>query len=74
MQSEVHFLSEHDPDRIAKNAGLSIPVVYNTNAYESVETIRAYEGLVDVYLPDLKYVDPRLSLKFSHAMTRTKPG
>ena len=41
--------------------------MYNTNAYETVETIRAYEGLVDIYLPDLKYVDPRLSLKFSRA-------
>ena len=53
--------------RLAKNDGLSIPVVYNTNAYETVETVRAYEGLADIYLPDLKYVDPRLSLKFSRA-------
>lgn len=53
--------------RLAKSEGLSIPVVYNTNAYETVETVRAYEGLVDIYLPDLKYVDPRLSLKFSRA-------
>ena len=52
---------------LAKQNGLSIPVVYNTNAYETVETIRAYEGLVDLYLPDLKYVDPRLSLRFSRA-------
>lgn len=53
--------------RLAKAEGLSVPIVYNTNAYESVETIRAYEGVVDIYLPDLKYVDPRLSLKFSRA-------
>ena len=53
--------------RLAKAQGLSIPIVYNTNAYETVETIRVYEGLVDIYLPDLKYVDPRLSLKFSRA-------
>lgn len=53
--------------RLAKNDGLIIPVVYNTNAYETVKTVRAYEGLVDIYLPDLKYVDPRLSLKFSRA-------
>ena len=53
--------------RLAKENGLSIPVVYNTNAYETVETIRAFDGLVDIYLPDLKYVDPRLSLKFSRA-------
>ncbi len=53
--------------RLAKADGLSIPVVYNTNAYETVETVQSYEGLVDIYLPDLKYVDPRLSLKFSRA-------
>ena len=53
--------------RIAKDSGLSIPVVYNTNAYETVGTVRAFEGLIDIYLPDLKYVDPRLSLKFSRA-------
>ena len=56
-----------DALRRAKDEGLSIPVVYNTNAYETVETIRAYEGLIDIYLPDLKYFDPRLSLKFSRA-------
>ena len=52
---------------LARRNGLSIPVVYNTNAYETVDTIRAYEGLVEIYLPDLKYADPRLSLKFSRA-------
>ena len=53
--------------RLAKNDGLSIPVVYNTNSYETVDTVRTFEGLVDIYLPDLKYVDPRLSLRFSRA-------
>ena len=53
--------------REAKRNGLSIPVVYNTSAYETVDTIRSFEGLIDVYLPDLKYVDPRLSGRFSHA-------
>ena len=41
--------------------------MYNTNSYETVETIRAYEGLIDIYLPDLKYVDARLSQAFSRA-------
>lgn len=53
--------------RDAKNNGLVIPVVYNTNAYETVETIDAFWGLVDVYLPDLKYHDSRLAARFSHA-------
>lgn len=53
--------------RRAKAEGLTVPVLYNTNAYESVETIRAYEGLVDLYLPDLKYHDDRLAVRFSKA-------
>ena len=50
---------------LARRRGLSIPVVYNTNAYELVPSLRALEGLVDVYLPDLKYVTPALSARFS---------
>lgn len=44
---------------------LGIPVVYNCGGYESVETLRALEGLVDVYLPDLKYLDGTLSANYS---------
>lgn len=43
----------------------SLPVVYNTNAYESVENLKMLEGLVDIYLPDLKYVSSKLSFEFS---------
>ena len=39
----------------AKNQGLSIPIVYNTGSYESPEALRHLDGLVDIYLPDLKY-------------------
>ena len=53
--------------QLARREGLKIPIVYNTGSYETVETIHAYEGLVDIFLPDLKYFDPRLSLRFSHA-------
>lgn len=53
--------------RLAKAAGLTLPVVYNTSSYERVETLRMMEGLVDVYLPDLKYVDRQLSGRYSHA-------
>ena len=52
---------------LAKRQGLTLPVIYNTSAYEETETIRSLEGYVDVYLPDLKYVDPILSRKYSHA-------
>ena len=51
----------------AKKAGLKLPVVYNTSAYEEVETLRMLEGYVDIYLPDLKYVDNCLSRNYSHA-------
>lgn len=43
------------------------PVVYNSGGYERVETLRALEGLVDIYLPDLKYVDSAVSLRYSGA-------
>lgn len=51
----------------AKNHGLSIPVVYNTGSYEKVESLHILDGLVDIYLPDLKYYSPELSLRYSHA-------
>jgi putative pyruvate formate lyase activating enzyme len=52
---------------LAKKMGLAIPIVYNTNAYEKVENLRALDGLVDVYLPDLKYVSSAISQKYSGA-------
>ena len=51
----------------AKQRGLSIPIVYNTNAYERADTLASFDGLVDVYLPDLKYVSSVLSERFSGA-------
>ena len=52
--------------KIAKRNGLNIPILYNTNGYERVETIRALEGYIDVYLPDLKYYSNLLSKKYSN--------
>ena len=46
---------------------LGIPVVYNCGGYESVETLRALEGLVDIYLPDFKYYSSELSARYSAA-------
>lgn len=46
---------------------LDIPVVYNTSSYECVQTLRQMEGLVDIYLADLKYLDNGLARKYSHA-------
>ena len=51
----------------AKQKGLHLPIVYNTGSYESPEALRHLEGLVDIYLPDLKYFSPELSTAYSHA-------
>lgn len=52
---------------IARVQGLGLPIVYNTNAYEMVDTLKLLDGLVDIYLPDLKYVDSGISQKYSGA-------
>ncbi len=52
--------------RLAKPE-LHIPVVYNTGGYERVETLRLFEGLADIYLPDFKYISPTLSGAYSAA-------
>lgn len=56
-----------DAIRVAKEKGLAIPVVYNTNGYDSVDALRQIRGLVDIYLPDIKYMDNSLGKKFSAA-------
>ncbi len=53
--------------RLALDRGLSLPIVYNTNGYEKVEVVRHLEGIVDIYLPDLKYFSPRVSRRLSGA-------
>ena len=50
---------------LAKGKGLSIPVVYNSNGFDSLEALRQIRGLVDIYLPDLKYLDNELGKRFS---------
>ncbi len=53
--------------KIAKEKGIKVPFVYNTNAYERKESIRLLEGLVDIYLPDFKYWSGNVSKKLSQA-------
>ena len=53
--------------KIAKANGLKIPIIYNTNSYENVETIKALNGFIDVYLPDLKYYSDEIAIKYSKA-------
>lgn len=51
--------------KIAKKNGLHLPIIYNSNGYENVETIKLLNGYIDVYLPDLKYFDNDLAKKYS---------
>lgn len=50
---------------IAAERGLRLPIVYNTNAYDSVEVLRLLDGIVDIYLPDLKYADSDAGFQYS---------
>lgn len=50
-----------------RRRGYEPTVVYNSGGYESVETLRSLEGLVDIYLPDFKYMDSNLAARYSHA-------
>jgi len=52
---------------IAIEKGLKLPLVYNTNAYDSVETLELLDGIIDIYMPDTKYSDNDLALKYSNA-------
>lgn len=51
--------------KIARSKGLKIPIVYNTNGYENIETIKMLDGYIDIYLPDLKYIDNDIGKKYS---------
>ena len=51
--------------KIAKKEGLKLPIVYNTNGYENIETIKMLDGYIDIYLPDLKYSENELAKKYS---------
>jgi putative pyruvate formate lyase activating enzyme len=53
---------------IAIDMGLSVPIVYNCGGYESLEVIKLLEGIVDIYMPDIKFLDPALSKRFCNAL------
>jgi putative pyruvate formate lyase activating enzyme len=50
---------------IARERGFSLPIVYNTSGYDSVETLRLLEGIVDIYLPDMRYSDDAAAVRYS---------
>ncbi len=52
---------------LARKKGLKLPTVYNTGGYDSVETLKLLEGFVDIYMPDMKYSDPKAAEELSAA-------
>ncbi len=62
---QVPQILEALPKAIEK--GLKLPLVYNTNAYDSIETLKLLEGIFDIYLPDFKYSDNKIALTYSQA-------
>lgn len=68
LVTPTHYIPQiRDALLLAQKAGLTLPIVYNTGSYESIDALRLLDGLVDIYLPDLKYYSSDLSLEFSHA-------
>ncbi len=67
LVTPTHFSSEVIKALELTKPRLRIPVVYNTSGYERVETLKRLEGLVDIYLPDFKYMSPKLAKCYSLA-------
>ncbi|MCG2711118.1 MAG: radical SAM protein [Candidatus Omnitrophica bacterium] len=66
LVSPTHFLPQIiEAIYLAKQQGLSLPIVYNTNAYESKTALELISGIVDIYMPDFKYFDDSAALKYS---------
>lgn len=64
--SPTHFVPQIVKSlEIAVGQGLNLPLVYNTNAYDSVEVLRLLDGIVDIYLPDLKYSEEEMGYQYS---------
>jgi len=61
----AHLLPIIKAISIAKDEGFNLPIVYNTSSYESVETLKLIDGIVDVYLADLKYADNETGYRYS---------
>ncbi|MGL4773033.1 MAG: radical SAM protein [Clostridium sp.] len=68
LVTPTHFVPQIiEALNISKGRGLTIPIVYNTNGYDSLDTIKMLNGYIDVYLPDFKYFNDSYSLKYSKA-------
>ncbi|GHT58577.1 hypothetical protein AGMMS49531_00960 [Endomicrobiia bacterium] len=57
---------------LARKKDLQIPILYNCSGYENVETLKLLEGIIDIYLPDMKYSDNEIAFKYSGIKTMLK--
>ncbi len=53
--------------KLARDGGLTVPIVYNSSAYEKVETLKVLDGFIDIYLPDMKYYEEAIAMRYSKA-------
>lgn len=68
LVTPTHFVPQIiEAIKLARKGGLVLPIVYNSNGYENVETIEALKGYIDIYMPDLKYFNNKYSIKYSNA-------
>lgn len=77
LQSQgVHYIGWVSPSHVvpgllkslalARNKGLRIPIIYNSNGFDSLETLRLLDGIIDIYQPDLKYAEDAIARQYSH--------
>ncbi|MCR4705787.1 MAG: radical SAM protein [Lachnospiraceae bacterium] len=68
LVTPTHFIPEiREALLTARGRGLGLPIVYNTSSYENVSALQMLDGLIDVYLPDLKFYDPAIAEECAHA-------
>ncbi len=68
LVTPTHYIPQiAEAIKIAKKNGLKIPIVYNTSSYEKIESLKLLDGLIDIYLPDLKYYDDFIAMRYSKA-------
>lgn len=68
LVTPTHYVPQiREAIEISKGNGLTLPIVYNTNGYDSLETIKSLDGLIDVYLPDFKYFNDKYAIRYSKA-------
>ena len=68
LVTAAHFLPHvRDSLLLARKKGLRVPIVYNSSGYESLSSLRSLDGLIDIYLPDFRYLRRNTALRYSHA-------